>query len=167
MIESEKIKKITIELLEESFFNYFSSVKKETKHIVLDRFFPNQRRITSTTTGLQTSLGTYWEKLAVKLAEINGFKVINNFDLMKPSTIPDELSNLISSIKKEREDCGGELDSLKNKLNTLYPTGFIPNENFLRMTKGKGADVIIEKQDKVYLFDIKTVQVNANSGNSF
>jgi len=35
------------------------------------------------------------------------------------------------------------------------------------MTKGKGADVLLTKNGDYYFFDIKTVQVNANGGNSF
>lgn len=35
------------------------------------------------------------------------------------------------------------------------------------MTKGKGSDLIIEKNNKIHIYDIKTVQVNANNGNTF
>ena len=167
MISNDEIKRITKEQLEESFFSYFSKTKKETKHIILDRFFPSERRITSTMTGLQTSLGTFWEKLSLRLAVENGFIIIENNELKKPKNIPAPLSKLINEVKKEREDNGGELNNLKEQLEILYPAGAAPNVGFEQITKGKGSDLILKKGSHVYLFDIKTVQVNANSGNSF
>jgi len=167
MISNDEIKRITREQLEESFYSYFSKAKKETKHIILDRFFPDERRTTSTMTGLQTSLGTFWEKLSLKLAIANGFAVIENKELKKPKNIPALLSVLINEVKKEREDNGGDLNNLKDKLDSLYPAGVAPNEDFEKITKGKGSDLILKKGSDIYLFDIKTVQVNANGGNSF
>jgi hypothetical protein len=86
---------------------------------------------------------------------------------MKPENIPDELSTLISRVKREREDQGGELISLKDELNQLFDQGELPQVSFNRMTKGKGSDLILAKDGHVYLIDIKTVQINANGGNSF
>lgn len=150
-----------------SFYKYFSNAQKETKHIVLDRFFPEERRITSTMTGLQTSLGTFWEKLAVRFSEENDFVVINSLELTKPTVVPTELLSLIGEVKKEREDNGGELNSFKDRLDRLYGLDNIPDVEFMRMTKGKGADLIVSKDNKVFIFDIKTVQINANGGNAF
>lgn len=167
MVSSEDITKHTVRILNEAFLKYFSKAQKETKHIILDRFFPEQRRVTSTMSGLQTSLGTYWEKLSIELASKNGFSVINNSELMRPSSVPANLSDLTNKVKREREDAGGELTGLKDELNILYPVKPVVTAGFKSMTKGKGADVILGKGGKIYLFDIKTVQVNANSGNSF
>jgi len=167
LISSEQIKSTCKELLKKSFYKYFSKPKKETKHIILDRLFPEERRVTSAVTGLQTSLGTYWEKLSIALAESNGFSIIDNSMLMKPSDIPEELSSLITQVKREREDNGGELDNLKDELNLLFQQGEVPQVSFERITKGKGSDLILEKDGQTYLIDTKTVQVNANSGNSF
>jgi type II restriction endonuclease TdeIII len=167
VIQDKQIKSICKSLLEESFCKYFSKPKKETKHIILDRFFPEERRVSSAITGLQTSLGTYWEKLSVALGVNNGFSILDNSILMKPTNLPDNLSSLITRVKREREENGGELDSLKSELNILFEQGNIPQVDFEKMTKGKGSDLILEKNGQIYLIDIKTVQVNANSGNSF
>lgn len=167
MLSNQDIKKVTLKLLQEGFVKYFAKPKKETRHIILDRLFPSPRRITSTMSGLQTSLGTFWEKLSIKLAQQNGFKVLENNMLEQPFSIPNELSTLIAHYKKEREDNGGELTEFKTKLNKLYPLADNPDKKYKQMTKGKGSDVILTKNNNVYLFDIKTVQVNANSGNSF
>lgn len=168
MINNQAITDITRELLEESFSNYFSKAKKETKHVVLDRLFPEQRRVSSVMSGLQTSLGTsFWEKLAIRLAKENHFTVLDNLKLTKPDTVPKDLSMAISEVKQKREDVGGELDEFKKKLNELYPLGHEHNVKYTKITKGKGADLILQKDEQTYLFDIKTVQVNANGGNSF
>lgn len=104
MISNDKIEDTTKELLKNSFFKYFSKPKKKTSHIILDRFFPDERRKASAIMGLQTSLGKFWETLSIDLAKQNGFNVIDNEKLMKPSKIPKELSTLISEVKRERED---------------------------------------------------------------
>ncbi len=119
MLSDKDIRKVTLDLLQESFVKYFSTPQKETKHIILDRFFPPQRRIASTMSGLQTSLGTFWEKLSKKLAQKNGFEILENNVLEQPCSIPNKLSALIAQYKKEREDNGGELTDFKDKLNSL------------------------------------------------
>jgi hypothetical protein len=167
MISDNKINEITKELLEKSFYNYFVTAQKETKHIILDRFFPQERRITSTMTGLQTSLGTFWEKLSVALATENNISILDNSSLVKPENIPADLQLLINNIKGFREKNGGELTQFKLDLNNKFALNSKPNCPQVKMIKGKGADVILKKGNDIYLFDIKTVHVNANSGNSF
>ena len=167
MLTDKKIQEITKELLEENFYRYFINAQKETKHIILDRFFPKERRITSTMTGLQTSLGTFWEKLSVKLAKENNISILDNSCLVKPKNIPKDLQLLINDIKDLREKNGGELTQFKKDLNNKFALYAQPKCEYERMVKGKGADVILKKGNNIYLFDIKTVQVNANSGNSF
>jgi len=118
-------------------------------------------------TGLQTSLGTFWEKLSVRLAQENNIDILDNLSLVKPEPVPANLQLLINNIKEEREIKGGELTPFKVDLNSKFPLNSKPNCSVVKMTKGKGADVILKKGTNYYLFDIKTVQVNANGGNSF
>lgn len=167
MLSEEDINKITKEILENSFFKYFSKVKKETRHIILDRFFPTERKVTSITSGLQTSLGTYWEVLSKRLALENGFNVECNKTMMMPSKIPSPLSSLINEVKSEREINGGSLSGFKEALNSIPSSSASSSDVFKPITKGKGVDLIVSRGGEYYLFDIKTVQVNANNGNSF
>lgn len=107
MVSNIDIRNITKEVLKESFFNYYSTTQKETKHLVLDRLFPTERRISSYMAGLQTSLGTsFWEKLARRLAVLDGFTIINNSELERPNSIPTPLSTLINTTKATRESTG-------------------------------------------------------------
>lgn len=76
MISNTLIKSTTKKLLKEAFYKYFINAKKETKHIILDRLFLSERRTSSTMSGLQTSLGSFWEVLAKDLAVQNSFEVL-------------------------------------------------------------------------------------------
>lgn len=167
MISNELIKNTTKKLLEDAFYKYFIKAKKETKHIILDRLFPSQRQTSSTMSGLQTSLGSFWEVLAKDLACQNGFEVLDNSTILRPEAEPLDLSNLISTVKTTRQNAGGNLIHFRNELNRLYSSAYTGNDNFIPMQKGKGSDVILKKNNYVYIFDTKTVQVNANNGNTF
>ncbi len=166
MIDNQTIRNITVKAVEDGFYNYFSKPKKETKHIILDRFFPEERRLSSAMSGLQTSLGLFWEELAKTFAQGNEFTVIDNSRLVRPSEQPAEMTNLIEIVKSRRQNIGGKLDDLRLKLNELYPTQNL-EAGVLPMQKGKGSDIILEKDDIHYIYDIKTVQVSADSGNLF
>ncbi|WP_419673052.1 TdeIII family type II restriction endonuclease [Aliarcobacter butzleri] len=152
------IKNKTIKILKEAFFAYYSKAKKETKHLVLDKLFPDERRTASYMSGLQTSLGTgFWEKLAKEIAESNGFTVIPNNNLQMPNPVPTALKTMI--------DNASNLSNFRTLLNTTFITA--NTSNLVSITKGKGSDLILSKNSNTYIFDIKTVQVNANNGNSF
>ena len=86
MIQKEQIFSITKDLVYENFYNYFLNKEfDKTNHVILDRFFPNERRTTSIMAGLQTSLGSYWEKLAKKFASLNGWVEPQFSFMFKPS----------------------------------------------------------------------------------
>lgn len=171
MISGENIESFTKTIVKEAFFNYFKNSKKETRHILLDRLFPEQRRITSAMAGLQTSLGTsFWEKLAIKFAQSNGFEVIPNNYLTRPTqeNEPSNLTRLLTDIKQNRENGTiRTLDQFRLDLNNAFNVPAPDSSNFVAMKKGKGSDLILKKNNKIYIFDIKTVQVNANNGNTF
>lgn len=167
MISNTVIKSTTKKLLEEAFYKYFIKAKKETKHIILDRLFPSQRRTSSTMSGLQTSLGSFWEVLAKDLAVQNSFEVLENSSMLRPESEPAALSSLIATVKTTRQNTGGDLTHFRNELNRLYSAAYTGTDNFIPMQKGKGSDVILKKNNSIYIFDTKTVQVNANNGNTF
>lgn len=168
MVSDREIVDITKELLISSFYKYFESKKfNETEHLVLDRIFPNERRITSVMTGLQTSLGSFWEKLAISLATRNGFESLSKEVLKQPTETPSELQILIEETKSARER--GQLrslDSLKQSLSALYD-GVPYTGSIEPIQKGRGCDLIFVKDEEVYIIDTKTVQVNAGGGNTF
>jgi hypothetical protein len=166
MIDSDNIQKITRQMVKDTFYNYFKVPKKDTRHILLDRVFPDERRISSTMSGLQTSIGLFWERLAAELAEQNGFEVLDKFSLKRPENHSPQLSRLIDRIKTERQNRGGDLTELRRELDNLYSAPYDGVDVFIPIQKGKGADLILKKNNIIYIYDIKTVQVNANNGNS-
>lgn len=167
-MEDNAIKLITIETVKDSFAKYFSKAKKETKHILLDRLFTNERRIASCIAGLQGSLGSFWEILAKKFLLANNYEIIENDQLLRPAVLPVELNNLIAQTKSHRENTGGGLESFKQGLNRIFRNENSPSRsNALPMLKGKGTDIIFKINSKVYICDVKTVQTNANGGNSY
>tara|TARA_B100001121_G_scaffold308940_1_gene334281 strand:- start:1081 stop:2094 length:1014 start_codon:yes stop_codon:yes gene_type:complete len=167
MIQEEQIFSITRDLVYENFYNYFLNKEfDKTNHVILDRFFPDERRTTSIMAGLQTSLGSYWEKLAKKFASLNGFEIIENSALKKPSFEDKSWSELITNTKEFRETKGGDLSKFKEELNKLYNPS-LTDKHLTKLTKGKGSDLILSKDDQIFIFDIKTVQINANNGNLF
>ncbi len=99
-------------------------------------------------------------------AEQNGFTVINNSSLLRPSTQPTEMTTLIGEVKTSRQDQGGSLAYLRSELDRLYTAPNL-NTDVIPMQKGKGADIILEKNGVHYIYDTKTVQVNADNGNTF
>lgn len=166
MISNEIIEEVTVRLLEDSFYNYFKKPKKETKHIILDRLFPEERRVSSAMSGLQTSLGSFWEKLSIELAKLNDFEVLSPSLLKRPRQTNAQLQQIIIEVKLARETSGGNLDNLRQRLNKAFQLGNQPDEVFLPMISGKGVDLIFRKNDKVHIFDVKTVQINAGFGNT-
>lgn len=162
------ISMVAKKLLVSSFYDYFVKKKfNETEHFILDRLFPDERRITSVMAGLQTSLGSYWERLAVELATKNGFNSLSTKLLLQPSLIPEELVTLIEATKSKRERrIVGNLDNLKVELVARYKGSLYKGETE-SIQKGRGCDLIFEKNGHVYIIDTKTVQVNAGNGNTY
>lgn len=166
-----EILEATQETIEASFVKYF--VKKsriKTRHLVLSKLFPNEYAIRSSVGGLETSLGTQlWERLAKRLALLNGFTVLDEkVELQRPNPIPSSIRNLIATWKGKREDSGSPASmadyvfALNKKTSSLKaPTKFV------KLRKGTGVDLYLRKGGTDYAFDIKTVQINSGDGSKF
>lgn len=166
-----EILEATRETIEESFVKYFVNKPRiKTGHLVLSKLFPYEYAIRSSVGGLETSLGTQlWERLAKRLALLNGFTVLDEkVELQRPSPIPSSIRNLIGTWKGKREDLinpasmADYVFALNKKTSTLrMPTKFV------KLPKGTGVDLYLRKGRIDYAFDIKTVQINAGSGPKF
>lgn len=169
-----RIKDISKEVVKESFFKFFlyrSDV--QTRHILLYRMFPAECNIRSVMGGLETSLGTtLWERIAKKLAEENGFEVLDpKNEFLQPKHTPDSVRNLIADYKDKREvpKAGLPISEFTSKLNLLVSNMKLVDvpTDYIKLTKGSGVDVFIRKGNIEYAFDLKTVQINAGSGTKF
>lgn len=169
----ERITEITKAIVKKSFFNYFHCREEVgTKHIVLSRFFPEESVIRSAIGGIETSLGSFWEKIAIAIAKENGFEILDpKNDFKEPKTIPESISRLLDQHKYQRELAGANIpmaqyvSALNQAINEL-PTNQIPTE-YKKLGKGTGVDIYIRKGSHEYAFESKTVQINAGSGPKF
>lgn len=166
-----EILEATRETIEESFVKYFLQKSRiKTGHLVLSKLFPYEYAIRSSVGGLETSLGTqFWERLAKRLALLNGFKVLDEkVELQRPSPMPSSIQNLIGTWEGKREDSSSPVSmadyvfALNKKTSSLKtPT------KFKKLQKGTGIDLYLRKGRTDYAFDIKTVQINSGSGPKF
>jgi hypothetical protein len=158
-------------VVKNSFFRYFFNRKPiETKHVLLSRLYPQESITGSAIVGLQTSLGTtLWENLAKNLAEKNGFEVRSPKEsLLKPNKIPKSAENLIGEWARRREESTTGLPlSEFTKLMKLVVAKEPKPKSFSKLGKGSGADLYFVKNGIKYVFDVKTVQLNAGSGSKY
>ena len=143
----------------------------KTSHVILDRVFPIERRIRSIIGGLETSMGIkLWEKLAKEIAKSSGFTIMDEKKFKKPEKIPANISSFISAQKEKREGgIGKDYDYQKflKTLNDICKKAPQKNMKFVKTSSGDGIDLWLFKDDIHYIFDVKTVQINAGGGNNF
>ena len=168
MVSKNQIVYATEQAVRNSFFRYFYSRDPiETKHVLLSRLYPNESVTGSAIVGLQTSLGTtLWENLAKNLAILNGFEVLDpKIALQKPLGIPRKAENLLGEWTRKREESIKDLSLIEfTKLMKKVVADSPKVKTFTKLGKGSGADLYFVKNGLKYVFDIKTVQINAGGG---
>lgn len=164
------IEKLVEDTITTAITNYLENKgSPETKHVILDSIFPVERRIRSIIGGLETSLGiTVWERLAKDIAKANGFSIEDPKRFQKPEKLPKEISTFISQAKQQRENPAekSDFDDILRNLRALCKANK-SNLNFIKTSSGDGVDLWFRKNGKNYIFDTKTVQINAGGGNNF
>jgi hypothetical protein len=158
--------KETLKTAIRSFFKKKQKSSQRKKSIsktsnILDILFPKERRIRLLIGGLETSMGTVWEAIAVKLAQQNGFSIMSNKILM-PSPFPEELAKTLDKLLYTRinrktliftEDCITQLKEAAQKIDSDIIT-------FVKPPSGHGVDLYLKKNNTEYLFDLKSPQPN-------
>ena len=146
--------------------------KKElSPHLVIHRLWAIEGRKGSVHHGLRTSIGYCWEKIANELAQKNGFDISSKH--LKTKTITNKLQTLMNDWKTDRinKNKAGtpiKLTDYRKKLNTMFSKeNLIGDDKCQKFPKGKGSDLFWKKDGKYYIFDTKTVQINADGGNKF
>ncbi|MBT8594387.1 TdeIII family type II restriction endonuclease [Polynucleobacter paneuropaeus] len=168
-----RVTEITKSIIKRAFFSYFLCRQEvSTRHLILYRFFPEETIIRSAIGGIETSLGSFWEKIATAIAIENGFEVLDpRVDLQEPKHIPISISHLLDEYKYQRETAHANVP-MSNYVSALnieiakLPANNIPSE-YKRLGKGTGADIFLKKGANEYAFELKTVQINAGSGPKF
>ena len=164
-----KIEELVRKTIKKSITNFFQGKVVKVEH-VLDLIFPRERRIRSLIGGLETSLGTrLWEPLAKAFAKQGGFSILDEkeFNSSVP-VLPESVRHFISDfVDKKSKDMNLTHDSFVKKLDEHIKNIDLSDIEYRKIPKGEGVDVWIEKNNKEYLIDIKTTQINAGSGPKF
>lgn len=170
MLTHQQIQTLISETVSQNIHSFFSGKEVKTTHM-LDHIFPRERKIRSLIGGLETSMGTrVWEPLAKAFAESNGFEVLDEKQFNKRvPMIPDNLTTFISLWEKRK------LNDMSLLLSDYWIelTKFIAENveleqlSFQKIPKGQGVDILLRKDEQLFLFDIKTTQLNAGGGPKF
>ncbi len=149
--------------------NYLKKHGKEDKNQTqnhFDIFFPNERRVHSIMQSGLTSFGMgFWEPLAQKLAERNGFENLDrkNFNQDVPK-IPKLLKDYQQRIRAKVEDKSISLKEAVEEIQTFVLQENITSNKRTKVESGKGIDFWFRKNNIELIGDIKSPQENI--GNS-
>lgn len=141
-----------------------------TKHVILDSIFPIERRIRSIIGGLETSIGIkIWEKLSYEFARKSGFEIKDTKQFRKPKVLPKRVSDYLSKMKQERENSpyDSNFQDVLSDLRSICKEESDDNLTYVNTSSGDGIDMWFVKDGVNYIFDTKTVQINAGGGNNF
>lgn len=163
---------VSKQVAEQAIFDYLFNKKRiSTKHVLLSLLFPDEYRIKSSILGLETSLGTkLWESLSIALATYGGFRIEDKHNVIQqPVDTLEEVSNAISAAAQRRETPGSNLpiSALEDSLAAACDSARVKVKAWRHLSKGTGIDLAVSKAGKTWVFDIKTVQLNAGSGPKF
>jgi len=167
-MQIEDIVESVVEDAIKSYLDKKSSPK--TRHVILDDIFPIERRIRSIMGGLETSIGTkIWERLSFEFAEKSNFEIRDTKDFVKPENLPVSVSDYLAKVKQEREnpDIRRDFQEILNELNKICKLESSNVDKYVKPSSGDGIDMWFVKEGKNYIFDTKTVQINAGGGNNF
>lgn len=135
----------------------------------LDLLIPTERKIRSVVGGLETSMGTtVWEPIAKALAEMNGFKIIDE-KILKPKPFPPLLETELNTLVtlRENRDTWIPMNDCIKRLREISKRVDKHGIEYIKPAAGTGVDIRLKKGEKEYAFDTKTVQPNVGSIKSF
>ncbi|WP_181317551.1 TdeIII family type II restriction endonuclease [Photobacterium kishitanii] len=178
MLSSEQVTDLILKTVSQNIHNFFERKEVKVTHM-LDHIFPRERKIRSLIGGLETSMGTrVWEPLAKAFAASNGYDVLDEkaFNASVPlflcssvPVIPDNVTQFISLWEKRKlADKSLLLSDYWQELKQFVDDNVdVSTLSYQKMPKGQGVDIILSKNVKLYLSDIKTNQLNAGGGPKF
>ena len=169
-IDGEEIKKISELTLSVTVLKNLSGSKagKLTPHFFIDRYKKDLNKDSFLLNSLRTSLGSFWETIAEEFAKREGYNVYSPKEFKKSNTILEATNKVRAEFTTNRKAQTGETNRswLNEKLNKIYKNSG-PGKGKKAWPSGDGVDLYFEKDGKWYIFDIKTVQLNAAGGNKF
>ena len=162
LVKNINVKSIAKKLIKKRIKEFFKK-KKKLSFSPLGLIFPKERYTHSKMTGLMTSFGEkFWESLALDLAKKNKFIIKNKSDFHDKIPILD--TEVISTVNVFQNDRLEKKSSIKDLSDQLKKISLKDLNTFKKIPKGEGVDIWLEKNNIEYMYDIKTVQVNAGTG---
>ena len=156
------VRLIAKELIKNRIIEFFKKPKILT-FSPLGIIFPKERYTHSRMAGLMTSLGEkFWEALAVDLAIKNNFIIKNKKEFMQNvPVLENDIKSIINNFQNDRLKKKSSINELSIELKKILTQ---KERKTKKIEKGEGIDLWLEKNNTEYMFDIKTVQVNAGTG---
>ncbi len=166
MIEDETISKISKRAVILSVMNNLCTTKSEniSPHFFVDIYNKDFNQTSFMLTSIRTTLGTFWEVIAEEFAKRNGYEVLNAKSFKPSKKLLEEAEDEMQKLTDQRLE-GKEspiLDYCK-KLDKIYKHKPIDDAT-VNWAGGEGVDLYLKKEDNYWIFDVKTVQVNASNG---
>ena len=150
--------------------NYLKKKEPPDTFTPLQLIFPEERYTHSVMLGLMTSLGEkLWVNLAKHLAKKNQFEILDvkGFNSKVP-VLPQNIENLVNDFNRKRLETKNSLNELKSKLiEEITKTNNVKEITTQKITKSEGVDMWFKKNQKEYMYESKTVQVNTGGGIEF
>tara|TARA_B110000914_G_scaffold194903_1_gene183227 strand:+ start:475 stop:1608 length:1134 start_codon:yes stop_codon:yes gene_type:complete len=179
MISGDTISNISERALIMSIMGNLCETKSQkiSPHFFVDLYKNEINQISFMLNSIRTSLGTFWEVIAEEFAKRNGYEVLNkksfkpaknlrkNKEKMEHShkKVADKMQELINERLSGNESL---ISKYCETLDKIYENRPIDNSTD-EWAGGEGIDLYFKKEDKYWIFDIKTVQINASGGNKF
>lgn len=163
-------------IIADSLRRYAENYQIKTTH-PLDLILPEERKLRSFVGGLETSMGvSIWEKLAVFLADRNGYNALSPAERIafsrRPDPMPVEIVNLMGRLVYSREFKQSWISleevacRVRAEIQANYQ-GKLSNLALVAPSSGSGIDILLEKDGRFRAFDLKTVQPNVSNVKNF
>jgi hypothetical protein len=168
MLENKQIGEITEKALKMCIMGNLCTSKSDkiSPHFFIDRYKPTINKLSFMLTSIRTSLGQFWEVIAEEFAKANGYQVFKQ-KTFKKSILSAETKKAMNKFIDERLDGKKRpISAFCTKLDTIYQNKKT-NQKTTNWEGGAGADLYFKKDGKIWIFDVKTVQINASGGNKF
>lgn len=141
--------------------------KKISPHFFVDLYNEEINQMSFVLNSIRTSLGNFWEVIAEEFAKLKGYHVMTKGEFKKATNLPPEIKYEMQNVidKRLSSDNLSILDYCES-LDEMYNNKPVDNDT-ISWESGEGVDLFFKKEEKYFIFDVKTVQINSGSGNKF
>jgi hypothetical protein len=168
MLTDKKISEISEKALKMCIMGNLNTSKsdKVSPHFFIDRYKPTITKLSFMLTSIRTSLGSFWEVIAEEFAKENGYEVFKQNTFQESKLLGKAETEMNKFIDERLHKKVRPISDFCTKLDRIYEQRKA-NPKTKKWVGGAGADLYFKKDGKIWIFDVKTVQINAGGGNKF